>query len=55
MSKKPSKNPSTNAGVTIEEQTAAFLKSGGTIQQIDKGASGHVNPTSSKQANVKTG
>ena len=55
MSKKPSKDSVTNASITIEEQTAAFLKSGGAIQQIDKGISGQLPPASSKQSNVKNG
>ncbi|WP_460227868.1 hypothetical protein [Aurantivibrio infirmus] len=31
------------AAPTIEEQTAAFLKSGGAIQQIPTGVSGQTN------------
>lgn len=48
MSKKSSKGTQSNASVrtSIEEQTAAFLKSGGSIQHIDKGTSGQVIPTS---------
>ncbi|BCE00234.1 hypothetical protein [Marinicellulosiphila megalodicopiae] len=45
MSKKPAKNSVSNANIrmSIEEQTAAFLNSGGSIQQISKGTSGQVN------------
>ena len=55
MSKKSSKEPVTNASITIEKQTADFLKSGGAIQQIDKGTSGQINSVSPKQSTVKNG
>jgi SutA-like transcriptional regulator len=40
MSKKPEKATLTSA--TIEEQTAAFLKSGGAVEYVGKGRSGQV-------------
>jgi len=57
MSKKSTKDSVTNASVriSIEEKTAAFLNSGGAIQQIGKGASGQVSPVSSEKSNVKNG
>jgi alpha-tubulin suppressor-like RCC1 family protein len=51
MSKKPEKATLTSA--TIEEQTAAFLKAGGTVEQIGKGESGQLSYSASKQANQK--
>jgi hypothetical protein len=51
MSKKPTKGAVTTA--SIEEQTAAFLKSGGAIQYVVKGTSGQVFPTGAKQINPK--
>ncbi len=51
MSKKPTKDSVTTA--MIAEQTAAFLKAGGSIQQIVKGSSGQTLPASSKEANPK--
>lgn len=55
MSKKPAKKTvtTTDARISIEEQTAAFLKSGGSIQYIGKGTSGRIDPPGSKQANPK--
>ena len=53
MSKKPAKATLTTA--TIKEQTAAFLKSGGTIEYVDKGKSGQFGSTGSKQINLKAG
>ncbi len=53
MSKKPTKDSVTTA--TIEEQTAAFLKSGGAIQYVVKGKSGQIVPAGSKQINPKSG
>lgn len=55
MSKKSSKDSVINASITIEEQTAAFLKSGGAIQKIDKGTSGQIDSASAKKTNVKNG
>ncbi|MFT5085211.1 MAG: hypothetical protein ACI9Y1_003269 [Lentisphaeria bacterium] len=57
MSKKSTKGSTTSASVrmSIEEQTAAFLNSGGIIQQIGRGASGQVSPVSSEKPNVKNG
>ena len=57
MSKKPTKDAVTtaNARISIEEQTAAFLKSGGAIQYVAKGTSGHIGPAGSKQINLKNG
>ena len=52
MSKKPVKATLTTA--MIEEQTAAFLKSGGTIEYVDKGKSGQLSLTGSKQINLRT-
>lgn len=51
MSKKPEKATLTSA--TIEEQTAAFLKSGGTVEHIGKGESGQVAAPASKQSDQK--
>jgi len=42
MAKKGS-NKGALSGLTIEEQTAAFLESGGKIQQIPSGVSGQTN------------
>ncbi|WP_166263863.1 hypothetical protein [Marinobacter caseinilyticus] len=52
MSKTPAKDAVTTA--TIEEQTAAFLKSGGAIEYVGKGKSGQTVPTGSKQINLKS-
>jgi hypothetical protein len=51
MSKKPSKDSVTTA--TIEEQTAAFLKSGGAIDYVVKGKSGQILPPGAKQQTPK--
>ncbi|HKK55768.1 hypothetical protein [Marinobacter sp.] len=51
MSKKPAQATLTTAA--IEEQTAAFLKSGGTVEYVVKGRSGQATPTGSKQINLK--
>lgn len=51
MNKKPAKATLTTA--TIEEQTAAFLKAGGTIEYVVKGKSGQFGYTGSKQINLK--
>jgi hypothetical protein len=53
MSKKPTKAVVTTA--TIEEQTAAFLKSGGAIQYVVKGRSGQIVSAGPKQITTKTG
>lgn len=55
MSKKTAKDTvsSANARIVIEEQTAAFLKSGGSIQQIVKGASGQVSLVGTKKTEGK--
>ncbi|MFL1465067.1 hypothetical protein ACQUWM_12110 [Marinobacter sp. DUT-3] len=53
MSKKPVKATLTTA--TIEEQTAAFLKSGGVVEYVGKGKSGQFASTGSKQINLKSG
>jgi len=53
MSKKPEKVTLTSA--TIEEQTAAFLKSGGSVEYVGKGKSGQVAYQGSKQINLKSG
>jgi N-acetylmuramic acid 6-phosphate (MurNAc-6-P) etherase len=52
MSKKPAKAVVTTA--TIEEQTAAFLKSGGAIQYVVKGTSGQIIPAAAKPISPKT-
>ncbi|WP_417531200.1 hypothetical protein [Marinobacter lipolyticus] len=46
MSKKPVKATLTTA--MIEEQTAAFLKSGGTVEYVGKGKSGQFASSGSK-------
>jgi hypothetical protein len=51
MSKKPAKATLTTA--MIEEQTAAFLKSGGTVEYVGKGKSGQFAAQGSKQVNAK--
>ncbi|SFR42363.1 hypothetical protein SAMN05216203_0174 [Marinobacter daqiaonensis] len=51
MSKKPVKATLTTA--MIEEQTAAFLKSGGTVEYVVKGKSGQFGSTGSKQISLK--
>ncbi len=51
MSKKAEKATLTSA--TIEEQTAAFLKAGGSVEQIGKGESGQLSYSAAKQANQK--
>ncbi|MDO3387508.1 hypothetical protein QWI17_16825 [Gilvimarinus sp. SDUM040013] len=48
MDKKPTK--ASLSTTTIEEQTAAFLKAGGTIEYVGKGTSGQVYPSASKLA-----
>lgn len=40
MAAKPKKNSATETHQSIEEQTAAFLKAGGKIQQIANGVTG---------------
>ena len=52
MSKKPVKPTLTTA--MIEEQTAAFLKSGGAIEYVGKGKSGQFAPKGQKQIDLKT-
>lgn len=56
MSKKSTKESVTSASarIKIEEQTAAFLKSGGVIQKIDKGTSGQIKPPTPKESSVKS-
>jgi len=47
---------STKATITaamIEEQTAAFLKSGGAVEYVGKGKSGQLTSSESKQVNLK--
>jgi len=51
MSKKAEKATLTTA--MIEEQTAAFLKSGGAVEFVVKGRSGQFAPSGSKQVNLK--
>ncbi len=52
MSKKPSSKDSVTTA-TIEEQTAAFLKAGGSIEYVVKGTSGQVVPPVSKPSTPK--
>ncbi|GBO83516.1 MULTISPECIES: hypothetical protein [Marinobacter] len=51
MSKKNEKATLTSA--EIEEQTAAFLKAGGSVEYVGKGQSGQVSSTGSKQISLK--
>lgn len=51
MSKKAEKATLTTA--MIDEQTAAFLKSGGSVEFVSKGKSGQFAPSGSKQVNLK--
>ena len=51
MSKKPEKVTLTSA--TIEEQTAAFLKSGGAVEYVGKGKSGQFASPGPRQVNAK--
>ena len=51
MSKKAEKVTLTSA--EIEAQTAAFLKAGGSVEYVDKGKSGQVATTGSKQISLK--
>lgn len=53
MSKNPVK--ATVTTVMIEEQTAAFLKSGGSVEYVGKGKSGQFAPTGPAQSNPKAG
>lgn len=53
MVKKPAKATVTTA--MIEEQTAAFLKSGGSVEYVNKGKSGQIAPPSMKPVNLKAG
>jgi len=52
MSKKPVKPTLTSSA--IEEQTAAFLKAGGHVEYVDKGKSGQLSSTGSKQIDLKS-
>jgi len=52
MSKKPVKATLTTA--MIEEQTAAFLKSGGVVEHVVKGKSGQFASPGTKQINLKS-
>lgn len=51
MSKKPEKATLTSA--MIEAQTAAFLKSGGSVEYISKGKSGQYGQTASAPGGMK--
>lgn len=53
MTKKPAKATLTTA--MIEEQTAAFLKAGGTVEYVGKGKSGQFSSAGSKQIDLKAG
>ncbi|NMT64769.1 hypothetical protein [Marinobacter orientalis] len=53
MSNKLIKDTVTTA--KIEEQTAAFLKSGGSVEYVGKGKSGQIVSAGSKQINLKSG
>ncbi len=46
--------PNPNSRLLIEEQTAAFLKSGGKIMQIPTGTSGVTSGSGQTQANKKS-
>ena len=50
MSKKPEKARLTTE--MIKEQTAAFLKAGGTVEYVGKGKSGRLVPAGSKQIHL---
>jgi len=52
MSKKSTKDSASKP--TIEEKTAEFLKSGGSIQYVEKGKSGQALPAGSKPSNTKS-
>ena len=43
MAAKPKKSTSTETRQSIEDQTAAFLKAGGEIQQVARGVTGQQN------------
>ena len=47
--------PAVETSASIEEQTAAFLKSGGSVEYVGKGKSGQVAYQGSKQINLKSG
>ncbi|MBQ0757917.1 hypothetical protein [Amphritea sp.] len=49
MAVKSKKSASSETHDSIAEQTAAFLKAGGEIQQIKKGVSGQVNTSGPRQ------
>jgi hypothetical protein len=51
MSKKPEKATLTSA--MLEEQTAAFLKSGGAVEYVGKGKSGQFASPGTKQINLQ--
>lgn len=51
MSKKPEKATLTSAA--IEEQTAAFLKSGGAVEYVGKGQSGQLASPAAKPVELK--
>lgn len=53
MTKKPAKATLTTA--MIEEQTAAFLKAGGTVEYVGKGKSGQSSSAGSRQIDLKAG
>ncbi|MBL3555255.1 MULTISPECIES: hypothetical protein [Marinobacter] len=53
MSKKPEKATLTTA--MIEEQTAAFLKSGGSVEYVGKGKSGQFAAPAPRPVNTKAG
>lgn len=52
MSKKPEKATLTTA--MIEEQTAAFLKAGGSVEYVGNGKSGQLSSQGSKQVDLKS-
>jgi len=53
MSKKPEKATLTTA--MIEEQTAAFLKAGGSVEYVGKGKSGQFASPGPQPATAKSG
>ncbi len=49
MAAKPKKSASTETHQSIEDQTAAFLKAGGEIQQVARGITGQQNLAGPRQ------
>ncbi|GGK55210.1 hypothetical protein [Amphritea balenae] len=53
MAAKPKKPAASETHDSIEEQTAAFLKAGGEIQQIAKGVSGRDNDAGPRHIDLR--